>query len=80
MACYLRAGVASDDATSMHVWWLLLGAMALTQATWAEAPPLSGKPEIVDGDGLKLGTAVIRLHGIDAPELAQSCRRPFGED
>ncbi len=61
---------------------LLIGALALAHASWAEVPLLSGKPKVVDGDGLKLGAAVIRLHGIDAPELAQklpqSIRRGLG--
>ncbi len=59
---------------------LLIAALALAHAAWAEALLLSGMPEVVDGDGLKLGAAVVRLHGIDAPEFAQSCRSSTGEN
>ncbi|HYD11549.1 MAG TPA: thermonuclease family protein [Allosphingosinicella sp.] len=33
----------------------------------------AGAVRIVDGDTLRIGDARIRLHGIDAPERAQSC-------
>ncbi len=58
----------------------LIAALALAHAAWAEALLLSRTPEVVDGDGLKLGGAAVRLHGIDAPEFAQSCRSSTGED
>lgn len=40
---------------------------------------------VVDGDGLKIGAVSIRLWGIDAPELEQTCEAegretPCGED
>ena len=35
--------------------------------------PLHGTATVVDGDTLDLGPARIRLFGIDAPELAQTC-------
>ena len=35
---------------------------------------ISGVPSVTDGDTLRLGAERIRLHGIDAPESAQSCR------
>ena len=37
-------------------------------------PPLSGRAEAVDGDTLRLGATRIRLIGLDAPELDQTCR------
>lgn len=33
----------------------------------------SGTARVVDGDTLRIGTQRVRLHGIDAPELAQRC-------
>ena len=34
---------------------------------------LSGRARVIDGDTIELGTARVRLFGIDAPESAQSC-------
>jgi endonuclease YncB( thermonuclease family) len=42
----------------------------------ASAPALAemtGTPEIIDGDTLELEGQAIRLYGIDAPELGQTC-------
>ena len=38
-----------------------------------EARQSAGRPVIIDGDSLKLAGAGIRLRGIDAPEIGQSC-------
>ena len=35
---------------------------------------LTGVPEIVDGDSIHIEGVSIRLHGIDAPEITQSCK------
>jgi endonuclease YncB( thermonuclease family) len=35
---------------------------------------VAGPPRVVDGDSLEVQGTVIRLYGIDAPELGQSCR------
>jgi endonuclease YncB( thermonuclease family) len=40
----------------------------------AHADDLTGKPRIVDGDTIEIGGTKIRLHGIDAPEMKQTCR------
>lgn len=34
---------------------------------------LTGAAHVIDGDTLSLGDVRIRLHGIDAPEMAQTC-------
>jgi endonuclease YncB( thermonuclease family) len=34
---------------------------------------LNGKPQIIDGDTIDIGGQRIRLHGMDAPESAQTC-------
>ncbi|WP_245781260.1 thermonuclease family protein [Celeribacter neptunius] len=39
-----------------------------------------GVLRVVDGDTLVIGTVTLRLHGIDAPELAQSCSDMQGRD
>lgn len=36
---------------------------------------LSGQATVVDGDTLRLGEVTIRLEGLDAPEMRQSCER-----
>jgi endonuclease YncB( thermonuclease family) len=36
---------------------------------------VQGETVVVDGDSLRIGETAIRLKGIDAPELRQSCRR-----
>lgn len=36
-------------------------------------PGLAGRPHVSDGDSLRLGGRRIRLIGIDAPELSQTC-------
>ncbi|WP_332870142.1 thermonuclease family protein [Roseovarius salinarum] len=41
----------------------------------ASADP-RGRIEVVDGDTLRVAGTTVRLHGIDAPEAGQPCRRP----
>ncbi len=36
---------------------------------------ITGVPDIVDGDGLSFSGIHVRLEGIDAPELRQTCRQ-----
>lgn len=51
---------------------LMLGvAVSLAMAQ----PPLSGVARVVDGDTLAIGADRVRLYGIDAPEMRQSCTR-----
>ena len=40
---------------------------------------LVGVATVTDGDSIAIHGTRIRLHGIDAPESAQTCRRPSGE-
>jgi len=52
----------------------------LLAACAAPAAPLEGWARVIDGDTLAIGAAVVRIHGIDAPELAQDCHaggRPY---
>ena len=51
----------------------LLLTLALLVPTPAVAQSLSGAAHIVDGDTLVIDETKIRLFGIDAPELDQSC-------
>ena len=51
---------------------LVLLIAALESAVYAD---VAGRASVVDGDTIDIHGERIRLHGIDAPESAQSCRR-----
>lgn len=55
---------------------LILGiaGLALTAGP-AHAQVFMGQGTAVDGDTLNMGSTVVRLHGIDAPEASQTCNR-----
>lgn len=50
-------------------------AALLLVASPALAQDVSGTARAADGDSLDFGGIAVRLHGIDAPELSQSCER-----
>lgn len=59
----------------------LAAALALASggaAAAADAPGIAGRARVVDGDTLDFGAARVRLHGVDAPELAQTCAAAGG--
>ncbi len=73
-----RRSIIRDGITAFAA-LALLGLMALkledngqTQTVYA------GRFHAVDGDTLRLGEMRLRLHGIDAPELTQTCQRADG--
>ena len=41
---------------------------------------ITGKPRVIDGDIIHIGDTKIRLHGIDAPEMKQTCRTSKGKE
>ena len=43
----------------------------------SEINSVSGYAKVTDGDTLKINTFKIRLHGIDAPEKKQLCKRAY---
>jgi endonuclease YncB( thermonuclease family) len=47
--------------------------LALLVAFTAHAADLSGPARVLDGDTIWIGETKIRLHGIDAPEMKQTC-------
>jgi len=62
---------------------LMLGGLALFHA-WQSRAVVAPTPALlvvqaVDGDTLRAGSQRIRLSGIDAPELAQTCRDARGQ-
>lgn len=63
---------------------LAIALLAIGVATPAEARRmdpvlLQGEARALDGDTLQLGETRLRLHGIDAPELRQTCEDSAGE-
>jgi endonuclease YncB( thermonuclease family) len=45
----------------------------------ADPVVLTGSPRVIDGDTIELAGERIRLHGIDAPEMKQTCRTRAGK-
>ena len=43
----------------------------------SEISSVTGYANVTDGDTLKIETFKIRLHGIDAPEKQQQCKKPY---
>ena len=43
----------------------------------SEISLVSGYAKIIDGDTIKINSKKIRLHGIDAPEKKQKCKKPY---
>ena len=41
---------------------------------------VTGKPRVIDGDTIHIGKTKIRLHGIDAPEMKQTCKTSKGKE
>jgi len=52
--------------------------LTLLLATPATAEGISGTARVIDGDTIEVQGVDIRLHGIDAPEMAQSCKTAQG--
>ena len=42
-----------------------------------EIKEITGYAKIIDGDTIKISNKKIRLHGIDAPEKKQTCKKPY---
>ena len=56
---------------------MVILALVAVLAAWLEPdlPPVGGAGRASDGDSLRLGEQRVRLLGLDAPELNQTCRR-----
>ena len=54
---------------------VLAACLALSAATvaWPAQAQLAGRVSVIDGDSLRMSALQVRLHGIDAPESAQTC-------
>jgi endonuclease YncB( thermonuclease family) len=58
---------------------LLATLSPLTNSSPLAAREVAGPAEVIDGDTLRVGAETIRLEGIDAPEIGQSCRDAAGK-
>ena len=59
---------------------LLACILLIALAAASEAAIVEGTARVIDGDTLEIQDEIIRLHGIDAPENAQTCRKPNGKE
>jgi endonuclease YncB( thermonuclease family) len=61
---------------------ILLPAMAVALTTPESGQPavIAGLGHVIDGDTLDIGQTRIRLEGVDAPEMAQTCQTATGEN
>jgi endonuclease YncB( thermonuclease family) len=59
---------------------LLSVLVVLLASASAQAADTTGKARVVDGDTIHIGKTKIRLHGIDAPEMKQTCRTNKGKE
>lgn len=78
------------SAKHLLIWLIVIAvgaAVAQVMRDWQapqSAPPkptgtaIDGRPRVIDGDSLVIGTSRIRLFGIDAPEGRQRCRDAQG--
>lgn len=64
------------SASTFRACLLVFGTLAVVPAEARE--PITGTPQVVDGDTLKFGKRTVRLSGIDAPEKNQICRDQGG--
>jgi endonuclease YncB( thermonuclease family) len=77
------SGIASRSFVRRQVASALAGALAfgapclMARSDKAAEAPLIGEARVIDGDTIDMGGTRIRLEGIDAPEIAQTCQRRF---
>ena len=76
-----RALIAASVAIAVMTAGACADAAEKTRSSPPKAKPgaaprvISGRATVVDGDGLEIGGAKIRLFGVDAPEIDQYCQR-----
>jgi endonuclease YncB( thermonuclease family) len=58
----------------------IAGGFSYTKPFMVLFPQLAGTVQVTDGDTVIIGRERIRLYGIDAPELRQTCRRADGNE
>ena len=58
---------------SMGGWSRIVAVVLMALVCPAQAQTITGLPTVIDGDTLAIGVERVRLQGIDAPELDQTC-------
>jgi len=59
---------------------LIILALVLVLSLSGHANAEPGKARVVDGDTIHINQTKIKLHGIDAPEMKQTCRTSKGKE
>ena len=77
-----RAAATWSAAGAVVVLWALFSLSPVGLAFARAGERVSGRPVVVDGDTLRFPQAGlrVRLEGVDAPELKQSCRDARGSE
>jgi endonuclease YncB( thermonuclease family) len=69
----LVAPAARAAASDTLMFRIIVTALLLAALAWPAAANLSGHASVIDGDTLVVAGERVRLEGIDAPELHQTC-------
>lgn len=79
MSNFLKDSLLPRSAAAVVAFALIVHVTGLpASAADTQSVTVSGDLRVYDGDTLEVGPLILRLHGIDAPELAQDCARPDG--
>lgn len=78
----LRRASPPVDTRALVIAVLVIGSLVYYgYRYWTSEPqaPLNGAAVVTDGDSIEIARTRIRLEGIDAPELEQTCTDPKGQ-